>query len=69
MEPSQVVIQNTPKVPRAKEDKLKGVLAKLVTKIGKAKTIEMPFKDDMSMGYARHRASSIHPLDRPPLLS
>jgi len=46
------VIQNTPKIPRAKLDKLKGVLTKLVTRVGLAKTIEMPFsKDDVSLGF------------------
>jgi len=47
----QVLIKNCPKVPRAKEDKLKTVIAKLVSKVGKAKTVEMPFADDdMSLG-------------------
>jgi len=47
-----VVLRNTPKVPKAKEDKLKGVLNKLVTKVGTTKTIEMPFGDDeVSLGF------------------
>jgi translation initiation factor 3 subunit B len=47
-----VVVQNTPKVPRAKEEKLKGVIVRLLQKIGTAKTIEMPFgADDMSLGF------------------
>jgi translation initiation factor 3 subunit B len=47
-----VIIQNTPKVPRAKEEKLKSVLAKLVTKVGTAQTIEMPFGDtEVSLGF------------------
>lgn len=37
------IIQNLPVIPKAKEEKLKGVIAKLVKNIGTVKTIEMPF--------------------------
>lgn len=47
-----VIIRNTPKVPQDKDAKLKGVISKLVGKIGTPKTIEMPYgADNISLGF------------------
>ena len=54
--PCTLLVLNLPKIPRAKEDKLKGVVGKVFSKMGAVSAlfpVSMPFgSDDKSLGFA-----------------